>query len=230
MLSTDVENSHLYQASLEDPIPVDENTVFEVASMHPLKQNADQTVVPISDHMQSDTEPPTNSHHVRGRGSLDMIRRSLDFIRLKAPVQDENRSSLDQTNRRMSGGEGNDEIDGNTQAHAVAGTATLAEHLLIRSLEKDFAKLLVLEIRPPCQSVFRSDLNRLDLLAVCRQQAGPLGASRESSKGGRDPTSGPAGSALQLRDLRCLQVLGLRALLPIPTRRLNPQDPSRPGR
>ena len=37
-------------------------------------------------------------------------------------------------------------VGGAVQGHAVTGTATLEEHLLIRALEKDFATLIILQV------------------------------------------------------------------------------------
>ena len=39
-----------------------------------------------------------------------------------------------------------DEFNGIGKGHAVAGTATLEEHLLMRALEKDFATLVILQV------------------------------------------------------------------------------------
>ena len=184
-----------------DYIPVNEDNILNIVSSHPLKQSEQKL-------KQSGEEPKTQAKEAEGRGSLDMIRRSIDFVRIKSIVTQNARNIIDQPSKRHgSSGSNTQEVtmQSTSNNHAVAGTASLAEHLLIRSLDKDFAKLLVLQIISPCVSYFRSDLNRLELLALCREAGPALGTSRAFSKE-KGLQGGMKGSLLQLRDLRCLQV------------------------
>ena len=174
-------------ADLGHYISVDEQNVQKVISTHPLKQNTYGQLPLEHGDVSDEVYMPQSKNSRHNRGSFDIVRRSLEFIRLKSPDQSGRRSIELNTKYRGSIEE---------SSHAVKGTASLAEHLLIRSLEKDFAKLLVLHIKPPCESIFRSDLNRLELLAECRLAGIVSGES-----------DWIATSALQLRDLRLLQVL-----------------------
>ena len=175
-------------ADLGHYISVDEQNVQKVISTHPLKQNTYAQLPLEHGDVSDEVNMPQRKNSRYNRGSFDIVRRSLEFIRLKSPDQSGIRSSIELNTKYRGSIE--------ESSHAVKGTASLAEHLLIRSLEKDFAKLLVLHIKPPCESIFRSDLNRLELLAECRLAGIVSGES-----------DWIATSALQLRDLRLLQVL-----------------------
>ena len=175
-------------ADLGHYISVDEQNVQKVISTHPLKQNTYAQLPLEHGDVSDEVNMPQRKNSRYNRGSFDIVRRSLEFIRLKSPDQSGIRSSIELNTKYRGSIE--------ESSHAVKGTASLAEHLLIRSLEKDFAKLLVLHIKPPCESIFRSDLNRLELLAECRL-AGIVSGESDCI----------ATSALQLRDLRLLQVL-----------------------
>ena len=175
-------------ADLGHYISVDEQNVQKVISTHPLKQNTYAQLPLEHGDVSDEVNMPQRKNSRYNRGSFDIVRRSLEFIRLKSPDQSGIRSSIELNTKYRGSIE--------ESSHAVKGTASLAEHLLIRSLEKDFAKLLVLHIKPPCENIFRSDLNRLELLAECRLAGIVSGES-----------DWIATSALQLRDLRLLQVL-----------------------
>ncbi len=55
---------------------------------------------------------------------------------------------LNDPERGESSGDEDEASGWNGAGHAVAGTATLEEHLLMRALEKDFATLVILQARP----------------------------------------------------------------------------------
>ena len=66
------------------------------------------------------------------------------------------RFSLDWSRAGDASGDSADEAEAQERrrggGHAVAGTATLEEHLLIRALERDFAPLVILQVLPPAAS------------------------------------------------------------------------------
>jgi hypothetical protein len=177
--------------SLQDLIAVDEENILETSHSLRTPKPATNKYPPISPTLipsqppRIEKSPPILPMKKTPKITpLRGLEWSARMIGLGDPDPDHGDSSGDEDDAVEIG-----------KGHAVAGTATLEEHLLMRALEKDIATLVILQAdsslfleydlfifssktSDPClqvtssmESFMRTDMNRLDLLTACRRAA-----------------------------------------------------------
>jgi hypothetical protein len=112
-------------------VAVDEKNVLETS--HTLRVPKPSIV----QHLPSELPALNPSHQKFEKSPLIQPLRALEW---SARV-----IGLNDTERGESSGDEDEASGWNGAGHAVAGTATLEEHLLMRALEKDFATLVILQ-------------------------------------------------------------------------------------